>query len=240
MRTLVLGATALAALVAGPALAADLPVRGPVYKSAPPVVYNWTGFYGGVNVGYSWGQQSNDWTVPGFLAISENQNMNGVIGGVQWGYNWQLGNWVIGTESDFQASGQRGSTTYCVIAGCGTDHHRRRTQAAVVRHLAYPHRLPAVAVLPDLCDRRSGIRSGEVRLRAVRGRRRRCAIELQGHPRRLHGRRRHRGRLRRRLERKARVSVGRPGHGHLDHHHRRRLWSTLTAAGSPTTSFASA
>ena len=120
MRTLVLGATALAALVAGPALAADLPVRGPVYKSAPPVVYNWTGFYGGVNVGYSWGQQSNDWTVPGFLAISENQNMNGVIGGVQWGYNWQLGNWVIGTESDFQASGQRGSTTYCVIAGCGT------------------------------------------------------------------------------------------------------------------------
>ena len=120
MRTLVLGATALIALAAGPALAADLPVRGPVYKSPPPVVYNWTGFYGGVNVGYSWGRQTNDWTIPGFLAVSEGQNMNGVIGGVQWGYNWQIGNWVLGTESDFQGSSQRGSTTYCVFAGCAT------------------------------------------------------------------------------------------------------------------------
>ncbi len=117
---LLLGATALAALMASPALAADLRVRGPVYKSPPPVVYNWTGFYGGVNVGYSWGRQSNDWTIPGFLAVSEGQNMNGVIGGVQWGYNWQLGNWVLGTESDFQGSAQRGSTTYCVDIGCGT------------------------------------------------------------------------------------------------------------------------
>lgn len=120
MRTLVLGATALAALVAGPAMAADLPVRGPVYKSPPPMVYNWTGFYGGVNVGYSWGRQTNDWTAPGFFAVSEGQNMNGVVGGVQWGYNWQIGNWVLGTESDFQGSAQRGSTTYCVTAGCGT------------------------------------------------------------------------------------------------------------------------
>ena len=114
MRTLVLGATALIALATSPALAADLPVRGPVYKSPPPVVYNWTGFYGGVNVGYSWGRQTNDWTIPGFLAVSEGQNMNGVIGGVQWGYNWQIGNWVLGTESDFQGSSQRGSTTYCL------------------------------------------------------------------------------------------------------------------------------
>ena len=63
---LLLGATALAALMASPALAADLRVRGPVYKSPPPVVYNWTGFYGGVNVGYSWGRQSNDWNDSGF------------------------------------------------------------------------------------------------------------------------------------------------------------------------------
>jgi outer membrane immunogenic protein len=117
---LLLGATAITALVAGPALAADLPVRGPVYKSPPPVVYNWTGFYGGVNVGYSWGRQSNDWVVPGFFAVSEGQNMNGVIGGVQWGYNWQIGTWLIGTEGDFQGSAQRGSTTYCVDPGCIT------------------------------------------------------------------------------------------------------------------------
>jgi len=120
MRALVLGAAALAVLAASPASAADLRVRGPVYKSPPPVVYNWTGFYGGVNVGYSWGRQSNDWVIPDFLAVSEGQNMNGVIGGVQWGYNWQIGNWLLGTESDFQGSAQRGNTTYCVVVGCET------------------------------------------------------------------------------------------------------------------------
>ena len=44
--------------------------------------------------------------------------MNGFIGGVQWGYNWQFANWVFGTESDIQASGQRGSTAYCDVNGC--------------------------------------------------------------------------------------------------------------------------
>ncbi len=118
MRKLLLGTAALAAIAAGPAFAADLPVRGPVYKSPPPVVYSWTGLYGGVNVGYSWGHQSNNWTAPGFFATSESQDMNGFIGGVQWGYNWQFANWVFGTESDIQASGQRGSTAYCPFAGC--------------------------------------------------------------------------------------------------------------------------
>lgn len=120
MRMVLLGGAVLAAIAAGPAGAADLPVRAPVYKSPPPVVYNWTGFYGGVNVGYSWGRHSNEWTVPGFFTVSESQNMNGVIGGVQWGYNWQIGNWLLGTESDFQGSGQRGSTTACLDAGCVT------------------------------------------------------------------------------------------------------------------------
>ena len=90
MRKLLLGSAAFAVMTVGPAVAADLPVRGPVYKSPPPVVYSWTGFYGGVNVGYSWGRQNNNWTVPAFFTVSESQNMNGFIGGVQWGYNWQI------------------------------------------------------------------------------------------------------------------------------------------------------
>src|SRR3954462_6604502 len=63
MRMVLLGGAVLAAFAAGPAGAADLPVRGPVYKSPPPVIYNWTGFYGGVNVGYSSGQHTNEWAV---------------------------------------------------------------------------------------------------------------------------------------------------------------------------------
>jgi len=116
MRKLLLAGVALAVLAGAPAFAADLRVRpAPVYKAPPPALYNWTGFYWGVNIGYSWGRHRNDWTVAGFPAASESQKMDGVIGGFQWGYNWQFGNWLLGTESDFQWSGQRGSTTYCVI-----------------------------------------------------------------------------------------------------------------------------
>ena len=55
-----------ASMFATGALAADLPAR--VYTKAPvipPVVYNWTGFYVGGNVGYSWGQAKNDLSVAG-------------------------------------------------------------------------------------------------------------------------------------------------------------------------------
>jgi len=122
MRKLLLSGAALAAL-AVPALAADLPAR-PVYKAPPAApVYGWTGFYGGVNLGYSWGKLTNDFIAPPFPTLTESQRMNGVIGGFQWGYNWQFGNWVLGTESDFMLTGERGSTTYCAAA-CVTATHR--------------------------------------------------------------------------------------------------------------------
>src|SRR5215207_5242155 len=57
-----LGALAGIALAApvGTALAADLrvPMKAPVM--APVVVYNWTGWYVGGNVGYSWGRGDTD------------------------------------------------------------------------------------------------------------------------------------------------------------------------------------
>jgi outer membrane immunogenic protein len=125
MRKLLLSGAALA-VIAGPAFAADLAVR-PIYKAPPPMVpvYSWTGFYGGVNIGYSWGRSSTDVAVAGLGTISENQNIEGVVGGFQWGYNWQFGNYVLGTESDFMFSGERGSTTYCAgLAACVTANHR--------------------------------------------------------------------------------------------------------------------
>ena len=54
MRKLLLGNIVLVALgAAGSALAADMAVKTPVYKSPPPpvVVDNWTGFYVGLSVG---------------------------------------------------------------------------------------------------------------------------------------------------------------------------------------------
>jgi len=110
MKKLFLATTAIVALAAGSASAADLAAR-PVYKAPPPApVYSWTGVYWGVNVGYSWGQAKNDVNVFGIPA-SDSQDVNGVIGGGQIGINWQVANWVFGLESDIQASGQKGSSS---------------------------------------------------------------------------------------------------------------------------------
>ena len=110
MKKLLLATSALIVLGMGSASAADLGAR-PSYAPPPPV-YSWTGLYWGVNVGYSWGKATNDWTVRGFGTVSESQKVDGVIGGFQSGYNYQFGQWVLGFETDIQASGQKGSTTY--------------------------------------------------------------------------------------------------------------------------------
>jgi outer membrane immunogenic protein len=78
-------------------------------------VYDWTGFYAGVNVGYSWGGSSTTQTFSDALngailsSTAGNFDMNGAIGGGQVGYNWQRANWVFGFEGDIQASGQKGN-----------------------------------------------------------------------------------------------------------------------------------
>src|SRR5664280_2764020 len=91
----------------------------------PPRAYNWTGFYIGVNGGFSAGKADTDFNaasvtvnthfptgsfnIPGFVG-SESAHLNGLIGGGQIGYNWQFSpNWVVGLEADIQASGEKGS-----------------------------------------------------------------------------------------------------------------------------------
>jgi outer membrane immunogenic protein len=43
---------------------------------------------------------------------SDSHRFQGALGGFQAGYNWQLQNFLIGIETDIQASGQRGSQTF--------------------------------------------------------------------------------------------------------------------------------
>ena len=104
MKHLFLGSVALLALAAaGPAAAADMRVKAPVYKAPTAMVaaHNWTGFYIGGHLGYA---QSR-------LRISENDpdgdedevttdRADGYIAGGQLGFNWQFGQWVIGLEGD--------------------------------------------------------------------------------------------------------------------------------------------
>src|SRR2546429_7571800 len=105
MRKIVLGSIALAALMAGPAMAADL--ARPVYKAAPPPppLFSWTGFYLGVHVGSAWGTKEEPLTLLGGAIINQNNYaINGFLGGGQVGFNYQVGPVVWGVEAQFSAA----------------------------------------------------------------------------------------------------------------------------------------
>jgi outer membrane immunogenic protein len=111
MRKLVFAGVTLAALgVVQPAMSADLPVEA--YKASPLIVpvYDWTGFYVGINGGYSWGHSTNTYTITGFAPVESTTHMNGGVFGGQIGYNWQPArNFVIGIEADLQGTWQHGT-----------------------------------------------------------------------------------------------------------------------------------
>ncbi|MGZ5870916.1 MAG: outer membrane protein [Bradyrhizobium sp.] len=122
----IVSAAAVASALVGitAATAADLPAR--TYTKAPVYVepvFNWTGFYIGGNIGYSWGRSANTATLSDlrtgaiFATATSRNDVNGVIGGGQFGYNWQMSNWVAGIEADLQGSGERGSTNFTCV-GC--------------------------------------------------------------------------------------------------------------------------
>lgn len=121
MRRFALALVASVALI-GSAAAADMPVKMPVKAPIIIPMYNWTGFYVGLNAGGSWGRQENDLvTVPGGAVLFANtDHLNGFIGGGQIGYNWQTGHWVFGVEADFQGSGQKADGSF-VLAGGGAN-----------------------------------------------------------------------------------------------------------------------
>jgi outer membrane immunogenic protein len=123
MKKVLLVGVSLVAMGIGSALAADLPARAPVYTKAPVAVapiYNWSGFYIGLNGG---GASSRDcWdltnggggTVP---AISTGcHNATGALAGGQVGYRWQMTNWVFGLEAQGDWANLKGSN----ISAIGT------------------------------------------------------------------------------------------------------------------------
>ena len=93
-------------------------IAGAADPSVPVVApFSWTGFYAGGNLGYGWGDHSANFSSfqlnSGIEPITMNDSyavkVKGPVGGLQLGYNWQpIGNWVIGIETDIQASGQNG------------------------------------------------------------------------------------------------------------------------------------
>src|SRR5664280_130891 len=89
------------------ASAADMPVKA-APMAPPPVAYNWTGFYVGVNGGGAWGH--TDWQYTVALTTADHNTSGGVVGGTI-GYNYQFpNNFVAGIEVDWDWANIRGST----------------------------------------------------------------------------------------------------------------------------------
>ena len=186
MKRVLLASVGLMAL-AGSAGAADLgPRYQPIVPKAPFMspIYNWTGFYIGINGGGAWGRSNWD-AIPGEFDVS-----GGLIGGTV-GYNWQTGPWVFGLEGDVDWANINGSTTAgtCVGLPC-------KTKSNFLATVARPRRL-RLRSLPALRHRRSRGRQHQGHLSGLHhGGRHQC---------RLDGWRRRRIRLRRQLDRQGRI-----------------------------------
>ena len=128
MKRLLIGIAAAASLFATGALAADLPAKAPVYTKAPAYVepiYDWTGFYIGGNVGYSWGRSSDASTIANgagtvLFTSTDRTDLNGIVGGGQIGYNWQMQSWLFGLEADIQGTDEKGTHNYLCPTGTCT------------------------------------------------------------------------------------------------------------------------
>jgi outer membrane immunogenic protein len=91
------GTAALLTAFATSAMAADVAVRAPARYVAPVAVYNWTGFYVGIEGGGGWGfARQRD--ALGFN--SGGYNVSGGLVGGTLGYNWQINRLVLGLEAD--------------------------------------------------------------------------------------------------------------------------------------------
>jgi outer membrane immunogenic protein len=108
MKKLLLAMTGLGAVAAlAPAFAADLPAKR--YTKAPPIVtatvYDWSGFYGGINAGGGSSRNCSNLISNAGVAVNPAANREGcnsaggaAVGG-QIGYRYQMSNWVFGVEA---------------------------------------------------------------------------------------------------------------------------------------------
>lgn len=124
MKKLILAASILAASAVS-ASAADLAAR-PYTKAAPMVaaMYDWSGFYIGINGGGAWSHKCWDINNNGGAAVNPafaegcHDSSGGVIGG-QAGYRWQSAAWVFGLEAQGNWADLSGTNT-SLFFGAGT------------------------------------------------------------------------------------------------------------------------
>jgi outer membrane immunogenic protein len=101
--------TGLVVMAGSAAYAADMPVKAPP-PPPPAPVYNWNGFYLGVNLGGAWLSNDNN---------NFSNNTGGVTGGGTVGWNWVTNNaffggtgLLLGFEGDFNGSSQDNNNNF--------------------------------------------------------------------------------------------------------------------------------
>src|ERR1700746_3486385 len=111
----------LAVSMAAPASAADLAARP--YTKAPPApvvaIYDWTGFYIGINGGGGSARKCWDLVADAFGNVPGPEGCHDATGGTiggQIGYRWQTANWVFGVEGQGNWADFKGSNTSLLFA----------------------------------------------------------------------------------------------------------------------------
>ena len=97
MKQFLIGSIALAAMAAGPAVAADMPVKTALQQ--PVAYYDWSGAYLGFNAGGAWYDVTHVFTTPGAITPNVTTNDRDAIFGFLAGAQWQWGAWVVGVEA---------------------------------------------------------------------------------------------------------------------------------------------
>lgn len=138
MRTLTIGSLAVGALIATPAMAADMATPAPRTVATPYVpapAPTWTGCYVGLNGGYGWNNGHSSYTndpnapnadivngLPGpialaFVPVPAATGGSGALAGGEAGCNVQSGQWVAGLETDIDWTHIAGSGSSVVNSG---------------------------------------------------------------------------------------------------------------------------
>ena len=109
-------------LTSASALAQSKPSNKQQLRTMTQAPFTWTGFYGGINLGYNWADASAKSAgipstilpdpdfgelVPTDLVVplaAQNMSRQGFIGGIQLGYNYQINQFVFGAEADFMGT----------------------------------------------------------------------------------------------------------------------------------------
>jgi outer membrane immunogenic protein len=131
MKKLYLTTVGLAALIAAPAMAADLPVSRTIAAPKPPeITYRWGGFYIGAHGGGDW--FNKDWFAPGTetnLAVgcgpgaatcelsAGSHSASSWLAGFQLGFNQQIGWLVWGVEVEQSWTSLQSSNPSTLPAG---------------------------------------------------------------------------------------------------------------------------